>query len=169
MPIIQNSDHYDKVIQQVKYAKKFVWIGTADIKDLHVSHGNRNVSFLNVLNELAQHRVALRLLHAKKPGPRFQSSFEKLPTLQKHMEMELCPRVHFKMIIIDAEWAYFGSANLTGAGLGMKSADRRNFETGLLTKDKQMIEQLMTQYDTIWMGSHCKTCGRREYCPHPIA
>ncbi len=168
MPLILNEDHYDRVLQQIKYAKKFVWIGTADIKDLHISHANRTVSFLEVLNELAQQRIALRLLHAKTPGPRFQSSFDKLPTLEKHIEMELCPRVHSKMIIIDGEQAYFGSANLTGAGLGMKSSRNRNFETGYLTSDPQIIDQLMNQYDQIWMGSHCRQCGRREYCPQPI-
>lgn len=40
----------------------------------------------------------------------------------------LCPRAHFKMIILDFESAYIGSANLTGAGIGMKSSNHRNFE-----------------------------------------
>lgn len=31
--------------------------------------------------------------------------------------------------------AYIGSANLTGAGIGMKSAQRRNFEAGILTNE----------------------------------
>ena len=36
------------------------------------------------------------------------------------MERALCPRVHFKIIVFDFKTAYVGSANLTGAGLGMK-------------------------------------------------
>ncbi len=168
MPLITNNEHYEQVLLQIKYAKKFVWIGTADIKDLHVGMNNRNVSFLHLLNDLAQRRVALRLLHAKKPGPRFQSSFEKYPTLQKHIEMELCPRVHFKMIIVDGTQAYFGSANLTGAGLGRKSPRNRNFETGYFSHDPQLIDQLMEQYDDVWRGGQCRDCGRRQYCPSPI-
>ena len=31
------------------------------------------------------------------------------------MERMLCPRVHFKCVIVDGVKAYFGSANLTGA------------------------------------------------------
>lgn len=168
MPIIHNDEHYTQVIQKVSEARKMVWIGTADIKDLHVQHRNRRVSFLHVLQELAQHRVEIRLLHAKKPGPRFQSSFSKLTTLQKHMEMTLCPRVHFKMIVVDAKFAYFGSANFTGAGLGMKSSKRRNFETGMVTQDPDQIDDLMQQYDDVWRGSHCRDCGRRDYCEEPI-
>lgn len=41
----------------------------------------------------------------------------------------LCLRVHFKMLIFDFETAYIGSANLTGAGIGMKSSNRRNFSS----------------------------------------
>ena len=41
--------------------------------------------------------------------------------------------VHFKLIIIDSTIAYVGSANLTGAGMGMKSPKKRNFEAGILT------------------------------------
>ncbi len=168
MPLILNEDHYHEVIQQVKNAQRQVWIGTADIKDLHVEKGRGTVSFLDTLNTLAQQRVELRLLHAKKPGPRFASSYQKFPTLQKHMEMVLCPRVHFKMIVVDGVWAYFGSANLTGAGMGMKSPKNRNFETGYLTRDVGLIDQLMEQYDEVWRGAYCRDCGRREYCEDPI-
>ncbi len=168
MPLILNEDHYSEVIAKVRLATQRVWIGTADIKDLHVEKGRQSVSFLDTLNTLAQNRVELRLLHAKKPGPQFQKSYEKFPTLQKHKEMVLCPRVHFKMIIVDGKWAYFGSANLTGAGMGMKSPRNRNFETGFLTQDLNIIDQLMEQYDDVWRGSHCIDCGRKQYCPAPI-
>ena len=47
--------------------------------------------------------------------------------------------VHFKLIIIDSTIAYVGSANLTGAGMGMKSPKKRNFEAGILTDDPEML------------------------------
>ena len=38
------------------------------------------------------------------------------------------------------ETAYIGSANLTGAGIGMKSGQRKNFETGILTNESSLVE-----------------------------
>ena len=80
----------------------------------------------------------------------------------------LCPRVHFKLIIIDSTIAYVGSANLTGAGMGMKSPKKRNLEAGILTDDAAMVEAAMEQLDNVWIGKFWKNCGRREYCADPI-
>ena len=84
------------------------------------------------------------------------------------MERVLCPRVHFKLIIIDSTIAYVGSANLTGAGMGMKSPKKRNFEAGILTDDPEMLDAAIEQFDNVWIGKFCKDCGRREYCSDPI-
>jgi phosphatidylserine/phosphatidylglycerophosphate/cardiolipin synthase-like enzyme len=165
---IQNEQLYDKVIEPVARAKSFVWIGTADLKDLHVRQGGAIRSFLSILNDLAKKQVAIRLLHAREPGPNFRKSFDKHPLLWDHMERQLCPRVHFKHIIIDGELAYSGSANLTGAGLGIKSNHTRNFESGIITTDPDLIDSIMNQFDEVWMGKHCKNCKRREFCPDPI-
>ncbi len=168
MKFIHNEQLYKEVIEPIAKAKRFVWIGTADIKDLHVRHKGQVVSFLSVLSELAKRRVEVRLLHAKEPGVNFRRSFDKYPGLWEAMERQLCPRVHFKQIIIDGQLAYTGSANLTGAGLGMKSADRRNFEAGIVTTDADLIESIMNQFDEVWMGKFCKTCGRKDFCSDPI-
>jgi len=165
---ITNEHLYKQAIEPVKYARSFVWIGTADIKDLHVHHQGRVDSFLSVLDGLVKKRVAIRLLHAREPGPNFRDSFDKYPLLWKNMERQLCPRVHFKHIIVDGKVAYTGSANLTGAGLGMKSADTRNFESGIVTTDPDLIDSIMKQYDEVWMGKHCKSCKRKAYCSDPI-
>ncbi|MCL2317152.1 MAG: phospholipase D family protein [Actinomycetia bacterium] len=60
---------------------------------------------------------------------------------------------------------YVGSANLTGAGIGMKSDARRNFEAGVLTDSAVLAEQAIEQFDAIWRGDHCAGCGRREFIP----
>jgi len=165
---IKNEQHYKQVIESVAKAKEFVWIGTADIKDLHVKVGGQTKPFQAVLNALLQKKVAIRLLHAKEPGKIFQATFDKYPLLWKNMERQLCPRVHFKHIIIDGKLAYIGSANLTGAGLGMKSPNTRNFESGIITSDPDLIDAIMTQFDEVWMGKFCKNCKRKSYCPDPI-
>lgn len=165
---ITNEQLYKQVIEPIANAKSFVWIGTADIKDLHINQRGTAVSFLAVLDKLAKKKIAIRLLHAKEPGPNFKGSFDKYPVLWKNMEMQLCPRVHFKHIIIDGKFAYTGSANLTGAGLGMKSEHTRNFEAGFITDDPTIIETIMNQFDEVWIGKHCKSCKRREFCGDPI-
>ena len=60
--------------------------------------------------------------------------------------------------------AYIGSANLTGAGMGMKSESRRNFEAGILTNDPEFVESTINQFDKVWMGAYCKNCGRKDVC-----
>jgi len=165
---ITNEQLYKQVIESVASANSFVWIGTADIKDLHVHHKGSVQSFLSVLDSLVKKKVAIRLLHAKDPGVNFRKSFDQYPLLWKNMERQLCPRVHFKHIIIDGKFAYAGSANLTGAGLGMKSANTRNFESGFITTNPEMVEAIMNQFDEVWMGKYCKNCKRKDFCNDPI-
>ena len=63
---------------------------------------------------------------------------------------------------------YLGSANLTGAGIGMKGKTTRNFEAGILTADPSLVASAIEHFDSVWRGSHCKACGRRRYCSDPI-
>ena len=49
---ITNGELYKQVIEPVANASSFVWIGTADIKDLHVHYKGRVQSFLGVLDGL---------------------------------------------------------------------------------------------------------------------
>lgn len=84
------------------------------------------------------------------------------------IERMLCPRVHFKIIVIDGQAAYIGSVNLTGAGMGMKSPHRRNFESGIFTDDPPLVDAAMEHFDSVWCGAHCPRCGRRQYCGDPI-
>ena len=165
---ISNSDHYGEVLGRVQSVKRSLWIGTADIKDLYVGVGMEKKPFLSLIALLIRRGVEVRLIHAKEPGPNFREDFDRYPVLYDRLERVLCPRIHFKMLVFDCEEVYIGSANLTGAGIGMKSSDKRNFEAGILTDDPQIVEQAMKQFDDVWMGKYCKTCKRKDYCPDPI-
>ena len=165
---ISGKDHYDKVIARVACVRKSLWIGTADIKDLHVKAGSSTEPFLAVLAKLIKRGVEIRLIHAKEPGPAFREDFDRYSILKTGLERMLCPRVHFKMLIFDFETAYIGSANLTGAGIGMKSSNRRNFEVGILTDETALIDAAYEQFDSVWRGEHCSGCGRKAYCSDPI-
>ena len=167
---IKNSEIYEQVIiDMVPAANEFVWIATADIKDMHVGSRGSFRPFLGVLADLVDMGVEIRLLHAKEPGPNFRKDFDLYPGLLEGLERNICPRVHLKTIVVDGRCAYLGSANLTGAGMGAKSKDRRNFESGLVSDEREIVSGVMEQFDEIWMGACCDTCQRREYCSDPIA
>ncbi len=166
--IISNSEINDAIMPELLAAKKFIWIATADIKDMHVYEKSKVVSFLKILNDSLRRNIPVRLLHAKEPGPKFRESFDKYPRLWDMMERQLCPRVHFKIIIVDGNFAFTGSANLTGAGMGIKSPNRRNFESGIATSEPKLVAEIMNQFDDVWMGKYCRKCDRRRYCGDPI-
>ncbi len=161
---ISNEAHYEQVIERIKTVKKTLWIGTADIKDLYVKNGRGTKPLLEVLSDLAKRGVEIRLIHAKEPGPASRKDFDKYPKLIEGMERVLCPRVHFKIIVFDLKTAYVGSANLTGAGLGMKGENTRNFEAGILSSNHEFVKHAAEQFDEVWMGAHCKGCKRKKFC-----
>lgn len=161
---IQNEQHYKDVLSKASSVQESLWIGTADIKDLYVG----DAPFLGVLADLVKRGVDVRLIHAKEPGPIFREEFDRYSVLVKKLERELCPRVHFKMMIFDYREAYIGSANLTGAGIGAKGPNKRNFEAGILTDDPGILDACTEQFDSVWTGKHCKECLRRDVCGAPI-
>ena len=166
---ISNSDHYKEVIDRIKKVKHTLWIGTADIKDLYVELGKDKKPFLALITQLIRKGVEVRLIHAKEPGQAFREDFDKYPVLYDRLERVLCPRVHFKITVLDCQMVYIGSANLTGAGIGMKADTTRNFEAGILTDDSKLVESAMNQFDEVWIGNMCKKCKRKEYCADPIS
>ena len=165
---ITGTDHYNKVLSRVAKVRNSLWLGTADIKDLHVRVGDTSQPFLAILALLIRRGVEVRLIHAKEPGPNFREDFDKYPILYDRLERVLCPRVHFKILVFDCKEVYIGSANLTGAGIGMKTDGKRNFEAGILTDDPEIVEQAINQFDEVWIGKHCKACKRRDFCIDPI-
>ncbi len=166
---IQNEMHYAEVVKRICGVRHYLWIGTADIKDLYVKEGTVSVPLLKVLDDLIRRGVEVRLIHAKEPGRNFADDFDKYPLLWRRLERRLCPRVHFKILIFDCEVAYIGSANLTGAGLGMKGPTTRNFESGILTDDPALVDAAADQFDAVWHGVPCKKCRRKSFCTDRIA
>ena len=166
---ISNYAHYKEVLELIKTVKHMLWIGTADIKDVYVVVDGEVKPLLGLIAQLIHRGVEVRLIHAKEPGQNFCEDFDKYPVLFDRLERVLCPRVHFKILVFDCKEVYIGSANLTGAGLGMKATTTRNFEAGILTDDPQIVEQAMNQFDQVWIGKHCKTCRRKDVCLDPIA
>jgi phosphatidylserine/phosphatidylglycerophosphate/cardiolipin synthase-like enzyme len=163
---ITNRQIYEKVIcGAIPSATSFVWLATSDLKDLYVEKRRKKmVPFLEIIADLLSKGVKVRLIHAKEPGPAFRMDFDRYPELMKGLEHLLCPRIHFKTVVVDGTFAYSGSANLTGAGMGAKSENRRNFESGFITSEKPLIEKIAKQFDELWMGKFCRACQRKRFC-----
>ncbi len=175
--LIAGRGHYELVLGRLASAKISVWIATANLKEVMVEGPRRSArsrdsfrSVLDTLDELATRGVELRLLHAGPPSRAFREHFDAHPRLiAGGLELRQCPRVHFKTVIIDGEFAYLGSANWTGAGLGAKGEGRRNFEIGLVSEDEGVLDQVQAMYEAVWSGSQCGACKlRKDGCEAPL-
>jgi phosphatidylserine/phosphatidylglycerophosphate/cardiolipin synthase-like enzyme len=173
LAILFDRELYQKIIlDRVLKAGKFIWIATANIKDLHIPEkGRRRAhSFLADLSKLAGNGVAIRILYSSEPSRRFKKSFDRFRNLiEGGVELQPCTRLHCKLVVVDGALAYLGSANFTGAGLGARSDRRRNFEAGYVTRDPGEVRAVMDYFDGIWMGGRCPACGLKKVCEDPMA
>jgi phosphatidylserine/phosphatidylglycerophosphate/cardiolipin synthase-like enzyme len=184
LSMVAGRGHYEAVVKAAMNAERSLWISTANLKDLMVEDERARPgrwrttggqgeyrSVLRVFDEEVSRGVEIRILHASPPSRPFREELRRLPGLgraKRSFEMRLCPRVHFKTVIVDGSMLFLGSANWTGAGLGAKGEGRRNFEVGFFTRDDLMLDEIQGYFDRIWSGGACTGCKLREQCPKPL-
>lgn len=168
--LLSGADLYRTVVlERMEGARESVWIATANVKAMMVEHDGVFAPVLDLFRRLARRGVELRLLHAELPSRPFRAAFDRSRILvQGGLQLKICPRVHFKCVRVDGAWVYLGSANLTGAGLGAKHPDTRNFELGLVTEDFDTVDRVTALFESVWSGAECRTCRLRSVCPDPI-
>ena len=161
---------YRHVVQdRIARARESVWIATANVKAMYVEQEGRFAPILELFDRLASRGVELRILHAELPSRPFRAAFDKRRRLTRGgLCLKICPRVHFKAVLVDGAWAYLGSANLTGAGLGAKGPHKRNFELGFATEDFEVIDRVTALFQSVWTGAECPACQLFGDCPDPI-
>ena len=170
--LVANEAHLERVVfGGLLRARASLDLATADFKAMFVpdpASGGRGeaVSIVSRLVRLAQCGVEIRLLHAGVPSSAALRELKR--ELPDGLTIRRCPRLHAKVVIIDAAAMYLGSANLTGAGLGAKSPRRRNFELGIWTRSSSLIDGVLAHFNDLWEGRRCGTCGRRDVCPVPL-
>ncbi|HLV19730.1 MAG TPA: phospholipase D family protein [Polyangiaceae bacterium] len=176
--LIVDQQHYDQVVlRALTQARVSLWIATANLKDVRLEAPlgsvararGRYVSIVETFASLSGRGVEVRVLHATPPSRPFRQSLAKRRSLKPpRFELRACPRVHLKMIAVDGEYLYVGSANFTGAGLGARGAGKRNFEMGLATADDLLLDAAQERFDRIWSGKECGACKLRSLCPKPL-
>jgi phosphatidylserine/phosphatidylglycerophosphate/cardiolipin synthase-like enzyme len=158
------------VLEGILGAREKVRVATATLKNLHADTGKKKLeSAVRFLFDLARRGVSIEVLHGAPPSGPFQAELrDAWPPPEGRLRLRLCPRVHFKAVVVDYIALYVGSANFTGAGLGAKSPRRRNFEIGFWTESPDLLDRVNMLFDRIWSGEACNDCGRRNVCPVPL-
>ena len=161
---------YHRVVRErLAQARESVVIATANVKAMLVELDGDFKPIADLFAKLAARGVSVRLLHAELPSRPFRQAFDRHKSLVRGgMTLKICPRVHFKAVLVDGAWLYLGSANLTGAGLGAKHKDNRNFELGFVTEDFDTIDRVGALFESVWSGAECRTCRLYDDCPDPI-
>lgn len=167
---LENSGIYKEVILDATLNARYsIWIATANVKDLQIEEGREYVSILKIFRDLCRKNIDIRILHSGIPSEAFLEDFKKYSlSKEKNFQMKRCPRVHLKAILIDKSELFVGSPNLTGAGMGAKSENRRNFEIGFITDSSVFIKNLQSLFTRIWDSEMCKKCGRKDICYSPL-
>lgn len=171
--LVFNEQHFTRVVRDgMARAKVSLDIMTADFKAMLVPLGRKGArarSVVEMFRSLTNKQVEIRILHAGTPsGPALQELKAIGDEECGKLTIRRCPRLHAKAVIIDARAMYLGSANLTGAGLGAKGKERRNFEIGVWTESAALIEAVSEQFNLLWEGHRCRKCGRKDVCPVPL-
>jgi phosphatidylserine/phosphatidylglycerophosphate/cardiolipin synthase-like enzyme len=118
---------------------------------------------LGRFEEMVGRGVEIRLLHAGEPSRPFRQELGRRKGLRHPaFEMRRCPRVHFKMVVVDGARVYLGSANWTGAGLGAKGEGRRNFEIGFCSRDDLLLDEAQGLFDQVWRGGPARVQAARR-------
>src|SRR4051794_31984049 len=101
--MLVNAELYREVVlDKLAHARESVLISTANLKDMQIEREGDFDSILALFSELAGRGVSLRLLHAELPSRAFRASFDKRRRLVRGgLELKICPRVHFKAVIVD--------------------------------------------------------------------
>ena len=171
--LIVNNNHYEEVIQRICLAKSSIKILTGDFKRFRlkpsVEQGenyNDGTPFVKSLIEKAENGVSVQIL-CSRPSKYFA---EELDNYYQQMESTdnfeyvYCIRNHAKVIIVDDELAYVGSANVTPAGLGQGLISPGNFEAGILTNNSELVSSIIDYFAMVWDANSCTGCHRADQC-----
>ena len=171
LELVGGRGHYERVVRAVMEARRSVWIATANLKELMVedtraapgrrrttAHGgaagarSTGRSWTCSTSSPGAASSCASCTRARRRGRSAPRSASKPRLARGALALRACPRVHFKIVVVDGAFVYVGSANWTGAGLGAKGTGRRNFELGFAGRDDGLLDRAQELYDRVWRG-----------------
>lgn len=166
--LISDREHYEFLIGNIRKAKRSVLLSTANVKRFSIGETEAKASsesFLDILESLANSGVDIRII-CSSPSRGFLEEMEGHEDLMNnpHFTFKTCRRGHMKMVIIDSEIIYIGSANITAAGMGPRINTRRNFEAGMISSDVNLVEQGIDIFEEGWSKKRCNSCYYKSEC-----
>ena len=166
--LISDREHYGFLIGNIRNAKRSVLISTANMKRFSIGETEAKAtseSFIDILDTLANSGVDIRVI-CSSPSKGFLEEMEGHEDLMNnpHFSLKICRRSHMKMIVIDSEIIYVGSANITAAGMGPRIDTRRNFEVGMISSDSNLVEQGIDIFEESWSKKRCFACNYKCEC-----
>ena len=166
LELLTDAEIYERVMRdEIPNAKRSVLIATALVKQTTVEmDSGKSAPFLRLAEALGRRGVRVDLLIAGTPSAGFIKSLAEVQGTSPHLRIRLCARNHMKVVLIDGRRLYLGSANLTGAGMGLRSTHKRNFEFGVFTEDRRIIERISDVIRRIWVEEPCADCRVKRLC-----
>ncbi len=147
-------------------AREHIWFTSAKTTDFMIPNlrTKEAMQFSQRLYQLARRGIKIKFILSPKEAEK--NFYQKLKDVE-NIEFRFCYDIHMKVVLVDSTWLYFGSANLTGAGLGSRSRKgRNNFEMGTITVNPSAISEVENLFEDIWNGKHCQGCYQKQkgYC-----
>ena len=151
---IADDEHYTEVFRRMTEVKHDLKIATANLKNFNVQveseNGVESFRLCDFFLSLVERGVHVQIV-CMKPYGFYLYAKEKCPELLEHpfFELRCNEHNHMKLFIFDNEIAYIGSANITGAAIGMRESRRRNHEAGILLTGP-MIQEPIRHFEKSW-------------------
>lgn len=165
---ISDREHYDFLIENIRKASCSVHISTANLKRFSIGETEAKASsesFIDILEELVSRGVEIRIM-CSSPSSGFLNEMGKHEMLMNNssFHFKTCMKCHMKLVIIDGQVLYVGSANITAAGMGPRIDSRRNFEAGIITSETNLVKQGIDIFEGAWSKKRCKKCYYKTKC-----
>lgn len=171
--LVINDKHYEEVIERICDARKSIKIMTANIKrfnlkptDCQGKGYDNGTPFVKYLMTKAVQGVSVQVV-CSMPSLNFSSEWReyyKQMGEPKLFEYKFCDRNHAKVVIIDDQLVYVGSANVTPAGIGQGIFTPGNFEAGIITENQDMIASANALFSMAWNPKCHINCHRKKKC-----